>query len=161
MTKERIFGGSTAKLYHISLERSTSMPGSIYANFPALDPTEEGRTNYSEANPTWIDRGEVFVFDYGVLVLWNFTVAEELSFLTHIKPFAINRVRKEDMEVEDFNFQYDIGGPFQPRIFNDMITLKSSSSLIKLTISHGLSQSVKLSLFENMMEETIQGDYHF
>jgi uncharacterized Rmd1/YagE family protein len=37
-----------------------------------------------------------------------------------------------------------------------MITLKSSNPLIKLTISHGLAQSVTLSLFENAMEETIE-----
>ena len=153
VTKERMFGNPSAKLYHVPLVRATSMPGSIYADFPILD-VDEIRP---EANPTWADRGEVFVFDYGVIVLWNFTEDEEVSFMGHLKPFAVNRLRKDDREIEDFHFQYDIGGPAQPRIFNDMITLKSSSRLIKLTISHGLSQSVKLSLFENMMEETIQG----
>ncbi len=61
------------------------------------------------------------------------------------------------MEVEDLNFQYDLSEPFQPRIFNDMITLKSGNPLIKLTISHALAQSVKLSFFENIMEKTIEG----
>lgn len=149
-----MFGNPSAKLYQMPLERSTSLSGSVYANFPHLDSADDIRP---DLNPTWIDRGEVFVFDYGVIVLWNFTEDEEKSFLGHLKPFAVNRVRPDDREIEDFHFQYDIGGPAQPRIFNDMITLKSSSPLIKLTISHGLSQSVKLSLFENMMEETIQG----
>lgn len=155
VTKERMFGDPSAKLggYHIPMERSTSMQGSLYANFPHV--LESAATQ--DINPTWAERGEVFVFDYGVVVLWNFTEAEEQSYLGHLRPFAVSRVRTEDMEIEDFHFQYDIGGPAQPRIFNDMITLKSSSPLIKLTISHGLSQSVKLSLFENMMEETIQG----
>jgi uncharacterized Rmd1/YagE family protein len=36
-----------------------------------------------------------------------------------------------------------------------MITIKSTNPMVKLSISHGLAQSVKLSLFENVMEETI------
>jgi uncharacterized Rmd1/YagE family protein len=61
------------------------------------------------------------------------------------------------MESEILHFQYDFDGPFGGRIYNDLITLKSSSPLIKLAISHGLAQSVKLSVFENAMAETIQG----
>ncbi|KAJ3271219.1 hypothetical protein HDV01_006952 [Terramyces sp. JEL0728] len=106
----------------------------------------------SYCKPEVLDRGEVFIFDYGVMVLWNFTETEEYSFLQHIKSFAKNL---QKVEIEDFHYQYDFNCT-QPRIFNDMITLKSSSLLIKLTISHGLSQSVKLSFFENIMEETIE-----
>ncbi|KAH6563399.1 hypothetical protein BASA62_008610 [Batrachochytrium salamandrivorans] len=105
----------------------------------------------------WMNRSEVFIFDYGVVVLWNFSKTEEQQFLSMIRPFGIGLLSSEDIEIEDFHFQYDLAGPFQPRIFNDMITLKSSSPLIKLTISHGLAQSVKLALFENAMEETIDG----
>lgn len=84
--------------------------------------------------------------------------------MEHIIPLAegtyidsIHSINKDNGHVEDFNFQYDLEGPYQPRIYNDMITLKSNSALIKLTISHGLAQSVKLSLFENIMDETITG----
>jgi uncharacterized Rmd1/YagE family protein len=153
--KEMKFGDPAAKMLHIPLQRSISYEGTgIYASFPNIlmvDGVED------QDHPGWMDRGEVFIFDYGVLVLWNFTQYEELSFLAHMKPFAEGLLRVEDTEIEDFHFQYDLRGPFQPRIYNDMITLKSSSPMIKLTISHGLSQSVKLSLFENVMEETIEG----
>jgi len=60
------------------------------------------------------------------------------------------------MEVEEFHFQYDLTPPHQPRIFNDLITLKSGNSMIKLTISHAIAQSVKLTLFEGWMESTIE-----
>lgn len=108
--------------------------------------------NPSNCKPEMLDRGEVFLFDYGVMVLWNFTEIEEHAFQQHMKNFGINL---HEVETEDFHYQYDFNSS-QPRIFNDMITLKSASPLIKLTISHGLSQSVKLSYFENIMEETIE-----
>eukprot|EP00842_Homolaphlyctis_polyrhiza_P000373 jgi/Hompol1/1336/HPOL_003245-RA len=98
---------------------------------------------------------EVFIFDYGVVVFWNFTSDEEQKLLAMVEPFASGGLKDDDIEIEDFHFQYDLLGPHQPRIFNDMITLKSSNPLIKLTISHGLAQSVKLALFENIMETTI------
>ena len=108
-------------------------------------------------NLQWMTRSEVFLFDYGVVVLWNFSEEEELVFLRMIKRFAMGRLVSDDFEIENFRFEYDLAGPQQPRIYNDIITLKSHSQLIKLTISHGLAQSVKLALFENVMEETIKG----
>ncbi|KAJ3040426.1 hypothetical protein HDU99_010162 [Rhizoclosmatium hyalinum] len=100
-------------------------------------------------------RNEVFLFDFGVIVLWNFTVEEENLYLSILKPFATSPRSLSDAEVEDFHFQYDFSRPNQPRIFNDMITLKSGNPMIKLTISHGMSQSVKLARFENIMEQEI------
>ncbi|KAI9094847.1 hypothetical protein DFS34DRAFT_582614 [Phlyctochytrium arcticum] len=102
-------------------------------------------------------RGEVFIFDYGVVVFWNFSEQEEQKYLDLISKWAVGGLLPEYVQNEDFHYQYDINGPHQPRIFNDMITLKSGSLLIKLTISHGLGQSVKLAFFENVMEETIDG----
>ena len=72
----------------------------------------------------------------------------------------MNQVRfvvDQDICIEDLHFQYDEGGPVAPKVYNDMITLKGNSPLIKLTISHGISQSVMLSLFENIMGCAIEG----
>ncbi|RKP02632.1 hypothetical protein CXG81DRAFT_10546 [Caulochytrium protostelioides] len=102
-------------------------------------------------------RSELFIFDYGVVVFWNWSPEEEAYFRRLLAQFATHPFKVDDIEVEDFHFQYDLNGPIQPRIFNDMITLKSASPLIKLTISHACAQSVKLTLYENMMEETIEG----
>jgi uncharacterized Rmd1/YagE family protein len=154
-SKEMKFGDPAAHLRHIPLLRSTSIEGGgRFASFPNLVTASQ---EDEDDHPSWMDRGEVFMFDYGVLVLWNFTVYEEISFIAHVKNFTEGPLQEEDIEVEDFHFQYDLMGPYQPRIYNDMITIKSASPMIKLTISHGLSQSVKLSLFENIMEATIEG----
>ena len=72
--------------------------------------------------PLWMMRGEVYIFDYGVIVLWNFTKQEELRLLDIFKPFSIGKVESEDMIFEDMNYQYDLYSTNRPRMFNDMIT---------------------------------------
>jgi uncharacterized Rmd1/YagE family protein len=70
-----------------------------------------------------------------------------------IEPFRDNP--DEDMQIEEIHFQYD-NSQMKPRIFNDMITLKSSNHMIKLTLSHGLSQSAVLARYEDLMDKTIE-----
>ena len=41
------------------------------------------------------------------------------------------------------------------RIFNDIITLRSNNDKVKLTLSHAIAQSVKLTYFEELVDETI------
>ncbi|GAA5811557.1 hypothetical protein MFLAVUS_004995 [Mucor flavus] len=106
--------------------------------------------------------GEVFIFDYGVVVFWNFRRAEELLMLEDFMQFSINPFRDnpdEDMQIEELHFQYDTS-QMKPRIFNDMITLKSSNHMIKLTLSHGLSQSAVVARYEDIMDKTIEDTKH-
>jgi uncharacterized Rmd1/YagE family protein len=45
---------------------------------------------------------------------------------------------------------------FIHRIYNDIITLRHPSNyLIKLTIAHAIAQSVKMTLFERLIDDTI------
>ncbi|CAO3701450.1 unnamed protein product [Rhizopus stolonifer] len=106
--------------------------------------------------------GEVFVFDYGVVVFWNFRRAEELLMLEDFMQFSIEPFRDnpdEDMQIEEIHFQYDTS-QMKPRIFNDMITLKSSNHMVKLTLSHGLSQSAVVARYEDIMDKTIEDTKH-
>lgn len=119
-TKERMFGNPSLRAFGSTRPLSQTM----YANFQSLDLHNEYKPDQSTSSVN-AERGEVFIFDYGVVVMWNFTEEEEIAFLSHLKPFILNFVREEDMEVEDFHFQYDFRSILQPRIFNDMITLKS------------------------------------
>ncbi|KAI9488249.1 hypothetical protein BDB00DRAFT_772882 [Zychaea mexicana] len=100
--------------------------------------------------------GEVFLFDYGVVVFWNFNRAQEILMLEDFAQFSLRPFRDnpdEDMQIEEMHFQYDVS-QVKPRIFNDMITLKSSNHMIKLTLSHGLSQSATGRLVKNRVEIT-------
>lgn len=53
-----------------------------------------------------------------------------------------------------------VSNPPQSRIFDDIITLNSANSMIKLTISHGIAQSVKLAYYENLLDAGIEKTKH-
>jgi uncharacterized Rmd1/YagE family protein len=97
---------------------------------------------------------EVFLFEYGTVVLWGMTLQEEKRFLKEIARFEVDKLGKDEVETEEFNFYYT--REYQARIYNDFISLREKKNyMIKLAISHGLSQSVKTSLFEDLVDNTI------
>lgn len=112
--------------------------------------------------PNALSFGEMFVFSYGVAVFWNFTEKQEKDILADLTFSATNTgvslatrpLTESDFETEEFHFEYnpDIQ---RPRVYNDMITLKSGDHMIKLAMSHGIAQSTKLSLFEEGMSRTM------
>lgn len=103
---------------------------------------------------------EMFVFSYGVVVFWNFTERQEKDVLADLTfsesetgiPLVTRAQREEDFETEEFHFEYSPETP-RPRVFNDMITLRSGDHMIKLAMSHAIAQSTKLSFFEQRMAE--------
>ncbi|KAI0688381.1 DUF155-domain-containing protein [Cytidiella melzeri] len=96
---------------------------------------------------------EIFLFQYGTIVIWGMTEAEEKRFLSSIKRFEVDKLALESIEMEDLNFYF----ANYSRIYNDVITLrKGSSYMTKLSLSHALSQSVKISLFEELISSTIE-----
>lgn len=103
---------------------------------------------------------DVFIFEYGVVVFWGFTESEERRFLKELERFENEKLADEDVQVEEFN--YYITKSYQPRIYNDFITLRDGSNyMVKLSISHALAQSVKISLFEELVDNTIEDTQDF
>ncbi|GEQ67172.1 hypothetical protein JCM33374_g835 [Metschnikowia sp. JCM 33374] len=105
---------------------------------------------------------EMFVLQYGIVVFWNLSETHEkniladLAFASEIpEPILIHPINEQDIETEEFHFDYD-PQLHRPRIFNDMITLRSGDHLIKLTMSHAIAQSTKLGLFESRMVHSLQ-----
>lgn len=89
---------------------------------------------------------EVFLYQYGVVVIWGMTVTEEQRFLKDIAKFESEKLGEDDVQVENFNFY--VTSSYQPRIYNDFITLKDGGNyMIKLSISHAIAQSVKVCRF--------------
>ena len=86
---------------------------------------------------------EVFLFDYGVVVIWGMSEAQEKKFLKDISKFELEKLAPDDVETEHFNFYYT--REYQARIYNDFITLRDKTNyMTKLAISHALAQSVKV-----------------
>ncbi|EHY58187.1 sporulation protein rmd1 [Exophiala dermatitidis] len=104
---------------------------------------------------TKVDTPEVFIFDYGTVVIWGMTVQQEQRFLNDMSKFSEAPLPQESVQTENFNFYYT--KEYQARIYNDFISLRDPRNyMIKLAISHALSQSVKTSLFEDLVSETIE-----
>lgn len=134
-----------------ALLRDLASPTSIAQS--SLKPPAPARTLYNVA--------EMFVFSYGVVVFWNFTERQEKDLLADLAfatssatgtpiPLATMPLHEEDFETEEFHFEYSTEIS-RPRVYNDMITLRSGDHMIKLAISHGISQSTKLCFFEEVM----------
>jgi uncharacterized Rmd1/YagE family protein len=132
-------------------------------------PGKHASSSSTTANPTTNQRmpssvfnyAEMFVFSYGVVVFWNFTERQEKDILADLTfsssgatgpriPLATQPLAEEDFETEEFHFEYSTEIS-RPRVYNDMITLRSRDHMIKLAISHGIAQSTKLCFFEEAM----------
>jgi uncharacterized Rmd1/YagE family protein len=92
---------------------------------------------------THVHTPEVFIFDYGVVVIWGMSLQHEQRFLKEVAKFESEKLAPDDMETECFNFYYT--KEYQARIYNDFITLREKTNYMsKLAISHALAQSVKV-----------------
>ncbi|SCU82880.1 LAFA_0D00562g1_1 [Lachancea sp. 'fantastica'] len=96
---------------------------------------------------------EMFIFSYGVVVFWNFTEIQEKNILGDIAfadydDLVIWPLDEQDIETEQFHFEYDKDID-RPSIFNDIVTLRSGDHITKMTLSHSIAQSTKLSRFES------------
>lgn len=114
--------------------------------------------------PAMYKYAEMFVFSYGVVVFWNFSERQERNILADLTFAEDGQLQSrpladKDVETEGFHFEYS-PNTRRPRIFNDMITLRSADHFIKLAMSHAISQSVKLSLFEERMDASMASAAH-
>lgn len=94
--------------------------------------------------------GEVFIFDYGVVVFWRVTVDERNGFLKLISDFS----QEPLSEVLDDEFTYELNAE-QASLKNDHITLPTDDILTRLAVSHGIAQSIKLAQYEVRVQSSI------
>ncbi|KAL8985613.1 MAG: hypothetical protein Q9177_004389 [Variospora cf. flavescens] len=118
-------------------------------------------------SPSALHFAEMFAFSYGVIVFWNFTSNQEKDILADLTfssletgiPLVTGPQNEEDFETEEFHFEYSPDSP-RPRVFNDMITLRSGDHMIKLAMSHAIAQSTKLNFFEQRMADQMAEAQH-
>jgi len=103
---------------------------------------------------TQVHTPEIFLFEYGTVVIWGMALAHETRFLKELAKFESEKLAQDDVQTENFNFYYT--REYQARIYNDFISLREKKNyMTKLAISHALAQSVKTSLFEDLVSTTI------
>ena len=92
---------------------------------------------------TQVHTPEVFLFEYGTVVIWGMTLAQEERFLKDISKFETEKLAEDDVQTENFNFYYT--KEYSARVYNDFISLREKKNyMTKLAISHALAQSVKV-----------------
>ncbi|KAJ1940990.1 sporulation protein rmd1, partial [Linderina macrospora] len=124
---------------------------------PLIEHNEREPTTFHES---YIPiKSEVFIFDYGVVVIWGMEERHEKEFLRELEPFELEKVDEEDIETEELEFYFNPHS--QSRVYNDVISLRTTKGhMPKLAISHAIAQATKLSLYEGLVDETIEATRH-
>lgn len=105
-------------------------------------------------NVEW-QQGDVFVFDYGVLVFWDIENKERQELLEKIRGYAVEPL---NILLED-EFTYESSAD-NLQIKNDHILLTDDDVITRLAASHAIAQSTKLAQFENRVQQTINETGH-
>lgn len=103
-------------------------------------------------------RGDLFFFSHGCFVAWGLSRRQELQCLALIKKFSINPL--ENSEIDRFVYKLGKKTKLASHIsFNaDVITIEADevdNVQLKLAISYGLAQSIKLETYETSIQATI------
>ena len=100
--------------------------------------------------------GDIFFFNYGSFVCWGLKKSFEFRLLDYVKEFAVQPLAR----VESDQFYYYYGDETRidthEKLRLDIITLDSEDPQLKLAVSYGLSQSIKLETFEEAVKQAIQ-----
>jgi uncharacterized Rmd1/YagE family protein len=104
--------------------------------------------------------GDIFFFSHGCFVCWGFTKKFEDKIVETVKEFSIQPA----LHIETDQFYYQAGAETTIDTHEknrlDIITLSSEDSLVKLAISYGLAQSIKLEAFEEAIKVAIRANAH-
>jgi len=123
----------------------TNLQGFTSVKFRDLVKLDSQSTNYT-----------LFVFKNGTVVSWGITRWQIGEYLEIIKRFGDRPV---SFAVHD-EFSYTVGDKtaIEPHDFFDVdcLTIDSDSDELKLSLSYGFSQSVKLQYFETIIETLIE-----
>lgn len=98
----------------------------------------------------------VFVFKNGTVVSWGVKRHQISAYLDTIRLFADKPI---SFRVHDeFNYQYGNKTAIEPHDFFDVdcLIMDTDSDELKLSLSYGFSQSVKLQYFETILEALIE-----
>ena len=104
-----------------------------------------------ETQPTQ-EKGQVYIFPYGCAVFWGVEAPQVDKILDLVKDHAIKPLK--DVISDTCTFKY--GEKTLIHEEEDEVVLEPNDPLMLLSLSYGMSQSVKLTVFENSITRAIQ-----
>jgi uncharacterized Rmd1/YagE family protein len=103
---------------------------------------------------------DIFFFNHGCFVCWGFTRPQELKWVEYVKEFARNSLKNIESDHFCYRFGEETSIDTHDRFKLDVISLDSDNAQIKLAISYGLAQSIKLEAFEDAIQVAIRLNSH-
>ncbi|MHB1947084.1 MAG: RMD1 family protein [Gammaproteobacteria bacterium] len=99
---------------------------------------------------------DIFFFSHGSFVCWGMKKPQEQKLVKYANEFAIGPIPAVQMDHFCFQLGEDTSIDAHERFKIDVITLDSDNPQIKLAISYGLAQSIKLEAFEDAIQDAIR-----
>lgn len=99
---------------------------------------------------------DLFFFSHGCFVSWNLKRKNEQFLLQEIKPFSTEPLDRIETDYFSFIYGDETSLETHERFNTDVITLESDNVQIKLAISYGLAESIKLEYYEELIKNTIK-----
>jgi len=100
--------------------------------------------------------GDLFFFNHGCFVSWGFKKKFEDKILEMVREFSIQPYDHHETDYFYYHYGQETTIDSHEKLRLDIITLDSGDSQIKLAISYGLAQSIKLESFEDAIQTTIR-----
>jgi uncharacterized Rmd1/YagE family protein len=96
----------------------------------------------------------LFIFDFGVVIFWNFKENEERMILRKMDRVFLHKYPSEDVERDFMLFTFETSDV--PKIEENTVFLASTELDEKFTHSYAFAQSLKLEVFETKVDNTIK-----
>lgn len=103
---------------------------------------------------------DVFVFSHGSIVTWGMDEQDRVELFEIIKPFAKNLLATPESDTFSFRYGNETTIFVDKKLNQDIIILESTEPQLKLAISYGLAQSVKLESFEQQVQNAVDKNAH-
>lgn len=95
---------------------------------------------------------QIVLFRYGVIVCWNISYENLKFFQDFVRPYMVEELVHPLIE----EFAYQESDEF--KIYQDVLFCNDASVLFKIALSHPLAQHIKLELFEEHIEQSIEAN---
>lgn len=95
------------------------------------------------------DQGEVWLFDYGVIIFWGISEDQKQALLSKLEQFVVDENTAPEFEQYSFEVAQEV------RMRADQIQFANEDAMERLAVSHALAQSVKLAMFESLAQKVI------